>query len=108
MVISTGGQALHPNSSLAAVNVDKAENWRVYYQNTKHNIVELAGNSSGFNTGEIIYRGTTLTGSSLTAVNAYNPTNNINVFFVDHDSQALYYTQYTSSWQTGKLPVSLK
>jgi len=101
-VISKKAQAVHPESNLAVVNVDNAQDWRIYYHNKDRNIVEMAGNSSGFNQGVTIYSGTTLQGSYLSAVNVDKSTNNINVFFVDHDSKALYYTQFTDSWQTGK------
>jgi len=92
---------LYPETGLAAVNVDHAQDWRIYYQNTNRNIVEMAGNTSGFNKGVTIYSGKTLPGSALTAVNVEVAQNNINVFFVDNDSNALFYTQFTDSWQTG-------
>lgn len=102
---------MHPESSLAAVNVDHAQDWRIYYQNTNSNIVELAGNTSGFNQGVTIYNGNTLAGSALTAVNVDVTQNNINVFFVDDSSSALFYTQFTDSWQTGMffgtLPIDM-
>lgn len=88
------------DTSLAAVNVGHARDWRIYYQSENHNIIELVGNSSGFGSA-IIYTGTTLPGSSLTAVNVDRYQNNINVFFVDYDSKALFYTQYTDAWQPG-------
>lgn len=97
-VVST--TAAFSETSLAAVNVGHARDWRIYYQSENHNIIELVGNGSGFSS-TIIYSGTTLPGSTLTAVNVDRFENNINVFFVDFDSKALFYTQFTEAWQTG-------
>lgn len=89
--------APHENTGLAAVNVDNAEDWRVYYYDTLNYVSELDGNSSGFAMGSPI-GGTALNGSSIAAVNVNETTNNINVFYVDQLSEILFYMEFTGSW----------
>ncbi|RDW68230.1 hypothetical protein BP5796_08887 [Coleophoma crateriformis] len=84
-------------TDLAAVNVDDAQDWRVYFQDRDGMIRELAGNSSGFGEGSLI-GGFGLNTSSIAAVNVNSTTNNIKVFYVDSLSQALYQTEFVGSW----------
>ncbi|KAJ5050568.1 uncharacterized protein L3040_002445 [Drepanopeziza brunnea f. sp. 'multigermtubi'] len=85
-------------TGLAAVNVNSAQDWRVYYHDKDGYISELQGDNSGFNTGKTI-GGSALNGSSIAAVNINSTTNNINVFFVDTFTKSLFKMQYTAnSW----------
>ncbi|CZT51972.1 uncharacterized protein RSE6_13203 [Rhynchosporium secalis] len=82
-------------TGLAAINVDEAQDWRVYYHDKDGNICELVGNNSGFDLGTPI-GGQGLNASSITAVNINSTTNNVRVFYVDGLTQALFKTQFTA------------
>jgi hypothetical protein len=86
-------------TGLAAVNVDNAQDWRVYYYDDEGNLSELAGNSSGFDMGNPI-GGLALNSSGIAAVNINSTTNNINVFYVDQLTEALYTTEFNGAWTT--------
>jgi hypothetical protein len=72
----------HLNTGPSVVNIGNVEDLCIYYSNEAGLISELAGNSSGFDSGTPI-GGIALHGSSIAAVNVSSTTNNINVFFVD-------------------------
>ena len=91
-------------TGLAAINVNNAQDWRVYYYDDEGNLSELAGNSSGFDIGLPI-GGLALNSSSIAAVNV-NSTHNINVFYVDQLTQALYTTEFQDGWTTRTSPLS--
>ena len=93
-------------TGLAAVNVDNAQDWRVYYYDDEGNLSELAGNSSGFDMGNPI-GGLALNSSGIAAVNVNSTTNNINVFYVDQLTEALYTTEFQGEWTTRTSPLSL-
>lgn len=86
-------------TGLAAVNVNKAQDWRVYYHDEDGYISELQGDNSGFNLGKTI-GGQGLNASSIAAVNVNSTTNNINVFYVDGLTQALFKMQFTANYWT--------
>jgi hypothetical protein len=85
---------LSNQTGLAVVNVDDDQNWKVFYHDKNSMVSQLAGNSSGFDQGQII-GGRALEGSSLAATNINSKTNNINVFYVDGLSSDLYTFQFT-------------
>ncbi|KAH7342598.1 hypothetical protein BKA65DRAFT_478470 [Rhexocercosporidium sp. MPI-PUGE-AT-0058] len=82
-------------TGLAAVNVNNAQDWRVYYHDEDGSISELQGDNSGFNLGRPI-GGSGLNASSIAAVNVNSTTNNINVFYVDGLTHALFKMQFTA------------
>ncbi|KAL3426765.1 hypothetical protein PVAG01_00274 [Phlyctema vagabunda] len=84
---------LNNDTDLAAVTVNDAQDWRVYYQDQSGSISELMGNAAGFGTGSII-GGAGLNASSMAAVNIDSSTNNINVFFVDGTTKKLSTLQF--------------
>lgn len=86
-------------TGLAAVNVNNAQDWRVYYYDEEGYVSELAGNSSGFDMGTPI-GGLALNSSAIAAVNVNSTTNNINLFYVDQLTQELFTMQFTGSWTT--------
>ena len=89
-------------TGLAAVNVNKAQDWRVYYHDEDGYISELQGDNSGFNLGKPI-GGSGLNASSIAAVNVNSTTNNINIFYVDGLTQALFKMQFTAdAWTKRK------
>lgn len=91
-------------TGLAAVNVDNAQDWRVYYQDQSNQLSQLQGNASGFDRGTVV-GGLVLNGSSIAAVNCNATTNNINIFYVDMLTQVLYGQQFTKGdWTQGTLP----
>jgi hypothetical protein len=93
-------------TGLTAVNVNDAQDWRVYYLDQEGAVSQLEGNSSGFATGERI-GGYGLNASSLAAVNVNSTTNNINLFYVDVLTKNLYKMQFTDgAWTTRMLPTS--
>lgn len=99
-VLSTS-PAPHPQTGLAVVNVNNAQDWRVYYYDTANFVSELVGNTSGFDTGTPIGGGA-LNGSSLAAFNANSTTQDINVFYVDNLSQNLFGTRFGGTWTVRK------
>ncbi|KAH6724335.1 hypothetical protein BKA61DRAFT_27696 [Leptodontidium sp. MPI-SDFR-AT-0119] len=92
-------------TGLAAVNVNNAQDWRVYYHDENGYISELQGDNSGFNLGEPI-GGAGLNASSIAAVNVNSTTNNINVFYVDGLTKALFKMQWTADTWTKPSIVS--
>lgn len=94
------------DTGLAAVNVDDAQDWRVFYHDKNNMISQLAGNNSGFDSGQVI-GGEGLPGSSIAATNINSTTNNINVFYVDDLTSALYTFEFTNDWTTRKYLVFL-
>jgi hypothetical protein len=92
-------------TGLTAVNVNEAQDWRIYYLNQAGAVSQLEGNSSGFATGETI-GGSGLNASSLAAVNVNSTTNNINLFYVDALTKALFKMQFTNgAWTTRASPL---
>jgi hypothetical protein len=83
------------NTGLAAVNVNLAQDWRIYYHDQNGAMSQLEGNSSGFATGELI-GGSALNASSIAAVNVNSTTNNINVFYVNALTKELFKMQFTN------------
>ncbi|KAH7419431.1 hypothetical protein BKA64DRAFT_16398 [Cadophora sp. MPI-SDFR-AT-0126] len=92
-------------TGLAAVNVNKAQDWRVYYHDEDGYISELQGDNSGFNLGKPI-GGSGLNASSIAAVNVNSTTNNINIFYVDDLTRALFKMQFTADVWTKPSIVS--
>lgn len=87
-------------TGLTAVNVNDAQDWRVYYLDKNGAVSQLEGNASGFATGEQI-GGSGLNASSLAAVNVNSTTNNINLFYVDDLTRNLFKMQFTNgAWTT--------
>jgi hypothetical protein len=101
--------APHEYTGLAAINVGKAQDWRVYYYDEGGNVSEMAGNSSGFDMGTPI-GGLALNGSDIAAVNINSTTNDINLFYVDQLTEALFTMEFKGAWTTRKfsflLPIS--
>lgn len=93
-------------TGLAAINVNNAQDWRVYYLDQEGAVSQLMGNGSGFDEGVKI-GGTGLNTSSMAAVNYNMSTNNINLFYVDALTKNLFKMQYTgltdNGWTTRKL-----
>ncbi len=119
-------------TGLAAVNVNNAQDWRVYYSDEDGYISELQGDNSGFNSGKpivcfggahfllsqnvlfssrnipesaianflVTQGGSALNASSIAAVNVNSVTNNINVFYIDQLTQALFKMQFTAGFWT--------
>ncbi|KAK0125574.1 hypothetical protein ONS96_009410 [Cadophora gregata f. sp. sojae] len=92
-------------TGLAAVNVNKAQDWRVYYHDVEGYISELQGDNSGFNLGKKI-GGSGLNASAIAAINVNSTTNNINIFYVDGLTQALFKMQFTAGDWTKPSVVS--
>ncbi|KAK6584873.1 hypothetical protein PZA11_003097 [Diplocarpon coronariae] len=80
-------------TGLAAVNVNMAKDWRVYYADQDGYLSELRGVSSGFDKGKTI-GGWALNGSSIAAINVNTTTSNINIFYVDSETKALFKMQW--------------
>jgi len=95
--------AANENTGLAAVNVGNGQDWRVYYYDEEGYVSEMAGNSSGFNFGTAI-GGMALNGSDIAAVNINSTTNDINLFYVDQLTEALFTMEFTGAWTTRKFP----
>lgn len=94
-------------TGLSAVNVDNAEDWRVYYHDNEGFISQLEGSASGFDLGERI-GGQGLNASSIATVNINSTTNNIILFYVDSSSQNLYTMQFTAgAWSTRECSVAI-
>ena len=82
--------------------MDNAQDWRVYYLDDSGLVSQLQGNSSGFDDGQAI-GGAGLNGSSLAAVNVNSTTNNINLFYVDIQTQNLFTLEFTAgAWTVRK------
>jgi hypothetical protein len=96
--------AANENTGLAAVNVGNGQDWRVYYYDEEGYVSEMAGNSSGFNFGTAI-GGLALNGSDITAVNINSTTNEINLFYVDQLTEALFTMEFTGAWTTRKCSI---
>ncbi|RDW87943.1 hypothetical protein BP5796_03637 [Coleophoma crateriformis] len=75
-------------TGLAAVNVNDAQDWRVYFHDIRGMLTEVAGNASGFGSGTVV-GSAGLNKSSIAATNVNSTTNNINVFYVDARTQFL-------------------
>ncbi len=93
--------APHENTGLAAVNVGNAQDWRVYYYDEEGYVSEMAGNSSGFDLGRPI-GGLALNSSDIAAVNINSTTNDINLFYVDQLTEALFTMEFKGVWTTRK------
>lgn len=95
-------------TGLTAVNVNEAQDWRVYYLDKNGAVSQLEGNNSGFAMGEQI-GGSGLNASSLAAVNINSTTNDINLFYVDDLTRNLFKMQFTNgAWTTREsLPLPL-
>jgi hypothetical protein len=91
-------------TGLAAVTVNNTQDWRVYYYDEEGYLSELAGNSSGFDMGTPI-GGLALNSSDIAAVNVNSTTNNINLFYVDQLTEALFTMEFTDSWTTRMIPL---
>jgi hypothetical protein len=100
-IISDKDLSVHNSTGLAAINVDNAQDWRIYYHDENRMVCEMGGNSSGFGTGAII-GGAALNGSSIAATNINATTNNINVFYIDDLTSALYTLEFIGVWTTGE------
>ena len=87
------GTNVNPSSSLAAIYMDAAYGWRVYYQTTSGSIQELVG-GNGWNTGTTL--GSGLSGTAITVAMISVP--NLNVFYIDASTDSLYFMAFTSSW----------
>lgn len=96
----------HHYTGLSAVNVNEAEDWRVFYHDNQGFISQLQGNASGFNAGERI-GGQGLNATSIATVNINSTTNNIQLFYVDISSQNLYTMQFVGAWTTRKCSVAI-
>ncbi|PBP18204.1 hypothetical protein BUE80_DR011105 [Diplocarpon rosae] len=82
-------------TGLAAVNVNMAKDWRVYYTDRDGYLSEVRGDTAGFDSGKSL-GGTVLNGSSIAALNINTTTNNINIFYVDSSTRALFKMQYVA------------
>jgi hypothetical protein len=95
------------NTGLAAVNVNDARDWRVYYLDDNGLVSQLQGNSSGFDSGLAI-RGSGIKGSSIAAVNVNSTTNNIVVCYTDLSTRDLFSLQFTGgAWSVRKFSLLL-
>jgi len=92
-------------TGLAAVNINDAQDWRVYFYDEAGILSEIAGNSSGFDMGTP-FGGSALNSSGIAAVNVNSTTNNINVFYVDQLTEALFTTEFTDGAWTLPTTVS--
>ena len=90
-------------TGLAAVNVNHAQDWRVYYHDTNGFVSELQGDNSGFDLGKRI-GGSGMNASSIAAVNVNSTTNNINLFYVDRLTQALFQMEFAGGSWTQRKP----
>jgi hypothetical protein len=88
------GTNVNPSSSLAAIRMDAAYGWRVYYQTTSSKIQELVGFGGGWNTGTTLSSG--LSGTAITVAMISVP--NLNVFYIESSTDSLYFMAFTSSW----------
>jgi Fungal fucose-specific lectin len=91
--IIQSGTNVNPSSSLAAIYMDAAYGWRVYYQTTSRSIQELVG-GNGWNTGTTL--GSGLSGTAITVAMISVP--NLNLFYIDSSSGSLYFMAFTGSW----------
>jgi hypothetical protein len=94
------GTNVNPSSSLAAIYMDAAYGWRVYYQTTSSKIQELVGFSGSWNTGTTL--GSGLSGTAITVSMISVP--NLNVFYIDSSTTSLYFMAFTSSWSARLSP----
>ncbi|KAL2075455.1 hypothetical protein VTL71DRAFT_398 [Oculimacula yallundae] len=92
-------------TGLAAVNVNEAQDWRVYYHDADNYISELQGDVAGFNLGKKI-GGQAMNASSMAAININSTTNNIHIFYIDGLTQTLFKTQFIESGWTKPSIVS--
>lgn len=92
------------HTGLSAVNVNEAEDWRVYYHDNEGFISQLQGNASGFNMGDRI-GGSALNASSIATVNVNSTANNIVLFYVDSLTKNLYNMQFTAGAWTTRKPI---
>ena len=103
MIISAGVKTPPSNyTGLAAVIVDNAQDWRVFYHDANGMVSQLVGKNSGFDDGQII-GGMALNASSIAATNINMTTNNINVFYVDASTTDLYTLEFTGDWTIREL-----
>jgi hypothetical protein len=91
--IIQSGTNVNPSSSIAAIYMDAAWGWRVYYQTTSGTIQELVGGKS-WNTGTTL--GSGIAGTAITVAMISAP--NLNVFYLDSSTDSLYFMAYTSGW----------
>ncbi|TVY56559.1 hypothetical protein LSUE1_G009886, partial [Lachnellula suecica] len=96
---------IHNSTGLSAVTVGDSQDWRIYYHDNSSYLSELQGNLAGFKTSAIVGGGA-LNGSSIAAVNVNTTTNNINVFYVDLLTKALYMQQFADGTWTIGVPLS--
>jgi hypothetical protein len=61
----------------------------------------MAGNSSGFDMGTPV-GGLALNSSDIAAANINTTTNNINLFYVDQLTEALFTMEFKGAWTTRK------
>ena len=105
LTLNATSPQLNPSSGLAAINVNNAQDWRIYYYDTSGFLNELSGNTGGFDTVGKPIGGSALNGSAIAAVNVNATTNNINVFYVDQLTQALFMTEFGGVWSVRTFPL---
>ncbi|RDW72811.1 hypothetical protein BP6252_06718 [Coleophoma cylindrospora] len=86
-------------TGLAAVNVNDAQDWRVYFHDIRGMLTEVGGNASGFGSGTVV-GSAALNKSSIAATNVNSTTNNINVFYVDAKTQFLTTIEFVNGTWT--------
>jgi len=90
-------------TGLATVNVSGSQDWRVYYYDEADLLSEIVGNSSSFDMGNLI-GGSALNSSDIAAVNVNSTANNVNVFYVDQLTKALFTLEFSDGAWTDRMP----